>query len=194
MITITFNPLQGNTAPKKQVRKVAELDRCKGIAQSIFEKLASLEGLSQDEKDALEYIKKLNKDLQFTFAQCKDSDKALTQYTHIAKFGDKVYYSAENPTVTIFELLANLATGYRLYKAAKIVSDLADKQTGDKPRLFKDWLTPQSAQLLAAMPTCKDLLVIQYLDWLRSLQVSEGTIKDLCKKSQVNYTAPAKAK
>jgi len=192
MISVTFNPLKGNSAPTKQVRKVAELDRCKKLAASIFEKLASIEGLSADEIEALEYIKKLNKDLQFTFAQCKDSEQALTKYSHIAKFGDKTYYSVENPTVTVFELLANLSTGYRLYKSAKIVSDLADKMSSDKPKLFKDWLNPQTAALLAAVPAAKPQLVLQYIDWLRSLQVTEGTIKDLCKKSEIQYSAPAK--
>ena len=194
MITVSFNPLKGNTAPAKQVRKVTELNRCKDLASKVFEKLGEIEGLNTDEKAALEYIKKLNKDLQFTFAQCKDSDKALTQYSHIAKFGDKTYYSIENPTVTVFELLSNLATGYRLYKAAKIVSDIAEKQAGEKPKLFKDWINPQAAAILAAMPAVKPNLVSQYIDWLRSLQVTEGTIKDLCKKSEIDYIAPAKAK
>lgn len=186
MLQVNFKPLQGNNAPVRVI-KSADADRCKTLASAVIECLLALD-LSADERQALEFVKTANSELQFTFAQCKSATDALAKYTHFADFGERRFYSIDNKPVNLFELLANLSTGYRLYKAVKIVTAQADK-----PLTYAEFIANKKLPTGVA-EMCKDLFTAQYLDYCNSLQLSQGTIKDLFKSAGLELPTTDKPK
>lgn len=176
MLQVNFQQLQGNNAPVKSA-KSADKKHCQLLAGSIIEMLLKLEGLTADERQALEFIKTANSGLNFSFAQCKSADDAMNKYSHFADFGEKRFYSIDNAPSNLFDLLANLSTGYRLFKAVKIVTAQAQK-----PLSYADFVGAKKLPTgLAELPQVQQALIQQYYEYCNSLQLSKGTILDLFK-------------
>lgn len=169
MLHIQFSELRGNNAPKYTARDTKAAEAAKALAAPVFEKLLQLD-LSSDEREALEFIKTANASLVYQFAQCKDSEAAKAKYSHFCDFGDKRFYSVTTAPVNLFDLLSNLATGYRLYKAAKIVAKQADK-----PKTLQAFVADKRLPA-GVFEAARDLFVSQYIDYLYSLQLTRGVV------------------
>ena len=177
MVTINFKTLSGNNAASKRVTNKQAHEYSVQLVGALLNALQGL-GLNESDRDALKFIAQVNSELQLQFAQCKSESDALNKFTHYVDFGDRRYYSVNNPTCNVFDLLGNLITGYRLYKSARLVSKQAEK-----PALFSEYVASKklSAELLA-MPAVVDGLFTQYIGYLVSLQLSVGAISSICKQ------------
>lgn len=176
MLTIKFRPLTGNTAPTKRVNKQAT-DYTSQLVGQLLNALQAI-GLSDDDSQALKFIAQINPDLVLSFAQCKTENDALAKFTHYTDFGEKRFYSVNNAPVNLFDLLGNLITGYRLYKANRLVSKQAEK-----PQLFSEFVMSKKLDnAVLSIPGVVDGLFSQYIDYLLSLQLSQGTILSICKQ------------
>lgn len=176
MLTINFKSLNGNSASDKRVNKQLN-EYSTQLVGALFTALKGL-GLNESDREAVTFIEQVNTSLQLQFAQCKTESDALAKFTHYVDFGERRFYSVTNPTTSLFDLLGNLITGYRLYKANKLVSKQADK-----PLLFSEYIATKklSAELLA-LPAVVDGLFTQYVGYLLSLQLSDAVIIGLVKK------------
>ena len=179
MISIKFQELRGNNAPKRIARDNKAHEAAKALAGSVFEVLAGLEGLTSEESEALAFIKAANPQLVYSFAQCKDTEAAKAKYTHFADFGERRYYSVATAPVNVFDLLANLSTGYRLYKAAKLVTKAAEK-----PKTLQSFVAEKRLPA-GVFEAARDLFISQWFDYMDSLQLSRGSILDNCKASEL---------
>lgn len=178
MLQVNFQVLQGNNAPVKSA-KSADKKHCQMLADCVIEALLNLAGLTADERQALEFIRTANSGLNYSFAQCKSADDALNKYSHFADFGEKRFYSVDNAPSNLFDLLANLSTGYRLFKAVKIVTAQAQK-----PLSYIDFVGAKKLPAgLADLPQVQQALIQQYFDYCNSLQLSKGIISDLFKQA-----------
>ena len=178
MLQLKFQELRGNNAPQRIARDKQAAEAAKTLAAAVFEKLAQLENLSEDERAALDFIKSANSQLQYSFAQCKDSEAAKAKYTHYCDFGDRRYYSIATAPTNLFELLANLATGYRLYKSARLVAKAAEK-----PKTLQSFVAEKRLPT-GVFEAARDLFVSQYIDYLYSLQLTRGAVLVNLKASQ----------
>lgn len=185
MLQVNFKSLQGNNAPVKVVKNSVS-DRSKELAAAVIDALLGIDKLDADEREALKFVQAANGELQFMFAQCKTQADALNKYTHYADFGEKRFFSIDNKPTNLFELLANLSTGHRLYKAVKIVSAQANK-----PKTFDEFIAEKRLPA-GVVDACKGLFIEQYIDYCNSLQLSQGTISDLLKQAGLAKTTTGK--
>lgn len=191
MINVEFKPIAGNCASVKVVSETAKKHAAE-IAASVINALKGVIGLTPDESELLTFVGSINPDLTQKFAGCGDPEKAATMFTHRAVIGEKVVYSIHTAPTSLDDLLMNLASTRTLFRAVKVETAKRDKasETLTFPAYVAAKKLPASVLSIAGV---YDGLLSEWFNVLRSMQVSEGAIRDLCKKSDVVYTAPATA-
>ncbi len=188
MLKVDFKPLQGNTAVVKTASEV-EKKHSSEVASSVIEALQKVAVLNEDEKNLLQFVKDINPDLTCKYAGCSDANKALTQFSHKAVIGEKVVYSINTAPKTLDDLLVNLASTRTLFRAVKVQTAKADKAA--ESLTFDAFVAskklPASVLSIAGV---RENLVTDWFDTLRNMQVSEGSIRNLCSKSKIEYVMP----
>lgn len=188
MLHVNFQPIAGNCAPVK-VASETETQHATELATNVINALQSIQLLNADETDLLDFVKSVNPELSQKFAGCGDAEKATKMFTHRAVIGEKVVYSIHTAPTCLDDLLMNLASTRTLYRAVKIETAKRDKASENLtfPAYVAAKKLPDAVLAIAGV---RDGLLTEWFNVLRSMQVSEGCIRDLCKKSDVVYIAP----
>lgn len=188
MINVNFQPIAGNCAPVK-VASETETKHASELASGVINALQSISVLNPDEVELLTFVKSVNPELTHKFAGCGDADKASKMFTHRAVIGEKIVYSINTAPTCLEDVLMNLASTRTLFRAVRVETAKRDKASENLtfPAYVAAKKLPDS---VLAITGVRDGLLAEWFNVLRSMQVSEGAIRDLCKKSDVAYIAP----
>lgn len=188
MINVNFQPITGNCAPIK-VASETESKHATELASGVINALKSISVLNPDERELLTFVESVNPDLSCKFAGCGDPEKAVKMFTHRAVIGEKIVYSIDTAPTCLEDVLMNLASTRTLFRAVRVETAKRDKASENLtfPAYVAAKKLPDAVLNIAGV---RDGLLVEWFNVLRSMQVSEGCIRDLCKKSDVAYIAP----
>lgn len=186
MLQVNFKPLQGNTAVIKTASEI-ESKHASELAGSIISSLQNIAVLNDDEKGLLDFVKSINPNLTNKFAGCGDDKKALTMFSQVAIIGEKRIYSVATAPKSLDDLLMNLASTRTLYRAVKVETKKTDKLADSLT--FTEYCKRNNVND-ALLAIARDVLVTNWFNQLRTAQVSEGKIRDLCEASSIEYQLP----
>lgn len=188
MLKVDFKPLKGNTAATKVVAKDLQ-DHASELASGVINALKGIASLSDNERQLLEFVEKVNPDLTNKFAGCSDADKALTMFNRIAVVGEKRIYSINTCPTGLADILSNLASTKTLFNAVKVETAKSDKAANNLTfdKYIADKKLPAAVLGIAGVT---ESLITEWFITLRNMQVSEGAIRDLCSRSSIDYIAP----
>lgn len=186
MLQVNFKPLQGNTAVIKTASEL-EQKHASELANMVIKSLQAIKLLTDDEKGLLEFVKQVNPELTYKFAGCSDDKKALTMFSQVAVIGTKRVYSVATAPKSLDDLLMNLASTRTLYRAVKVETKKTDKAA--ESLTFGEYCKRNNVND-ALLAIARDVLVTNWFNQLRNMQVSEGAIRDLCAESEVEYQQP----